>query len=110
MQNKSKAQTFIGFAIRAKKYRIGMNAVQTLKRIDLMIVCHTASQNTLKLAQKVANRYGCQLLITKDKTLEEITHKENAKVMAIDDKALSKAILENRENDFISTNLGEANG
>ena len=36
--------------------------------------------------------------------LEDITHRENAKVMAVADKALAKAILENIENDFIVKN------
>ena len=107
MENKTKAETFIGFAIRAKKYRIGMNAVQTLKSINLLIVCHTASENSVKQAKKVARKYNCPLLITKEKTLEQLTYKENAKIMAVSDKALSKAIIENSEKDFISTDLGE---
>ena len=36
-----------------------------------------------------------------------MTFKDNAKVMAVSDKALSKAILDNLENDFIATELGE---
>jgi len=104
LENKTKAQTFIGFAIRAKKYRIGMNAVQTLKSINLLIVCCSASENTIKEAQKVANKYHCPMIITKDKKLEEITHKENSKVMAVTDKALAKAILDNSNNDFTQSN------
>ena len=101
MENKTKAQTFIGFAIRSNKYRIGMNAVQTLKKINLLIVCCSASDNTKKLAQKVADKYHCKLLTTKQVNLEEMTHKENSKVMAITDFALAKAILDNCEDDFI---------
>lgn len=107
MENKTKAQTFIGFAIRARKCKIGMNALQTLKTIDLMICCKTASDNTKKQAQKIAKKYGCPLLLTTQKTLEQMTFKDNAKVMAVSDKALSKAILDNLENDFIATELGE---
>ena len=57
LENKTKAQTFIGFAIRARKCKIGMNALQTLKTIDLMICCKTASDNTKKQAQKIAKKY-----------------------------------------------------
>ena len=104
MENKSKSSTFIGFAIRARKFRIGMNAVQTLKSINLLIVCNTASDNTKAEAEKVAKKYRCPLIITKTEKLEDITHRENAKVMAVADKALAKAILDNIENDFIVKN------
>lgn len=87
-----------------------MNAVQTLKRIDLLIVCHTASDNTKEQAIKVAKKYKCPILETKGVTLEQLVYKENAKVMAVSDKALSKAILENSEKDLIATKLGESNG
>lgn len=104
MENKTKAQTFIGFAIRAKKCRIGMNAVQTLKRIELLITCRSASENTKKEALKVANKYRCTLLESTAQTLESITFTPNAKVMAITDKALAKAILENSKSEFIVIN------
>ena len=104
MENNSKANTFIGFAIRARKFRIGMNAVQTLKNINLLIVCNSASENTKSEAVKVANKYHCPLIMTVTAKLEEITHRENAKVMAIADKALAKAILDNIKNDFIVKN------
>lgn len=102
MENKTKAETFIGFAIRAKKFRIGANAVQTLKSANLIIACFSASENTKKQAEKIAGNFKCPLLITKEKSLEDITFKENAKVMAITDKALAKAILDNSEKDFIA--------
>lgn len=104
MQNKTKAQTFIGFAIRANKYRIGMNAVQTLKKINLLIVCCSASDNTKKEAEKLSIKYRCPMITTKEIRLEDITHRENSKVMAVVDKALAKAILETAENDFIVKN------
>ena len=104
MEKKTKAQTFIGFAIRAKKYRIGMNAVQTLKSINLLIVCCSASENTIKDAKKIASKYHCPMLITNEIKLEEITYKENSKVMAITDRALAKAILDNCNNDFTQIN------
>ncbi|MBQ3116201.1 MAG: hypothetical protein IJC07_04155 [Clostridia bacterium] len=102
METRSKAETFIGFAMRTGKYKIGANAVATLKRAYLVIVCSSASDNTKKDAQKLANRFNCPIYVSVTKTLEQITKKENAKVMAIADKALSKAILENLGNDFIA--------
>ena len=100
--DKSKAETFIGFAMRTGNFRIGANAAATLKRANLMIVCSSASENTKKEAEKLAKKFKCPLIEPTGKTLEEITHRENAKVMAIADKNLSAAILDNLEKEFIA--------
>jgi ribosomal protein L30E len=100
--DKSKAETFIGFAMRTGNFRIGANAAATLKRANLMIVCSSASENTKKEAEKLAKKFKCPLIEPTVKTLEEITHRENAKVMAIADKNLSAAILDNLEKEFIA--------
>ena len=100
--NKSKAETFIGFAMRARKFRIGVNACMTLKRASLVIVCRSASDNTKKDAEKLAKKFKCPLIEPVTKTLDDLTHRENAKVMAISDKELSEAILNNLEKDFIA--------
>lgn len=104
MNNKSKAQTFIGFAMRTGKFRIGTNAAATLKRAELVIVCKSASDNTKKEADKLAKKFHCPILETKEITLGELTHRENAKVMAIADKSLSLAVLSNSDEDFIARN------
>lgn len=100
MENKTKSETFIGFVMRTGKFRIGTNAVATLKKANLVMVCHTASENTKKQAEKLAKRFACPLLETKRKSLEQLTHRDNAKVMATFDKQLSEAILNNSEEDF----------
>ena len=100
MENKTKAETFIGFALRTGKYKIGVNAVNTLKRANLIIVCKSASENTKKDAEKLAKRFHCPQIETVNFTLEQLTYRENDKVMAVADKSLAKAILDNLENDF----------
>ncbi len=90
----SKLHTFIGFSIKTGKYKIGLNAVNTLKRADLVLVCPSASLNSKKEALKLSTRFKAPLFLTKEK-LEDLTHRENAKIMAIFDKKLTRAILEN---------------
>ncbi len=102
MDNKSKAQTFIGFAIRSNKFRIGLNACQTLKSINLIIICKTTAENTRKKALQLSKKHKCEAIITVQNTLDELAFRENAKVMAITDKALAQAILNSiTENEFI---------
>lgn len=102
MENKSKAQTYIGFAIRAGKYRTGFNTVGTLKKVYLLAVCKTASENSVKDAVKLSKKYRCPLLRTKERTLAEIIFKENAKIIAVTDKSLADAAIKNSEQDFIT--------
>lgn len=107
METKTKGQTFVGFAMRTGKYRIGSGAIETLKRADLIIRCKSAAENSIVNSKKFAKKFHCPCLVTVEKTLEEITHKDNAKVMAIYDKKLAKAILDNLEKDFILDGSGE---
>ena len=104
MTNRSKVETFIGFAIKTGKYKIGTNACQTLKRAKLVIVCQTASENTVDLAKKLAKKFNCKLLQTAINPLEYYTKKENAKVMAIENGDLAKSILLNKELELIELN------
>ena len=97
---KSKAETFIGFAVRARKCKIGVNACKTLKRAKLVIVDGGAGESTKSDAKKLAERFHCPLLTGK-KPLESVVFKDNAKVMAITDGALASAIYDNRGEDFI---------
>ncbi len=110
MQNKSKAHTFIGFAVRTGKYKIGVNAAATLKKAYLVVVCRTASGNTVKEAKKLARRFGCALLQTVTADLQDYTFKENSKVLAIADRALAKALKDNSENDFNEIGQEISNG
>ena len=96
--------------MRAGKFKIGTNAVATLKKAYLVIVCNSASENTKKEAEKLARKFGCPLIESKNKSLEQITHRENAKVMAISDKQLSDAVLSNSEEDFTQRIQEKLNG
>ncbi len=101
MINNKKAQTFIGFAMRTGQFRIGVNAIKTIKRANLLVVCGSASENTVNDAVKLAKRFHCKLIKTQGALLEEYTHRSNAKLMAIENKELSQALLQNVGEDFI---------
>lgn len=100
MENRSKAETFIGFAIRAGKFRSGANTLSTLKKAYLILVCETASENTVKLAGKYAEKYRAKALLSVGRTLSDVSHKEGIKIAAITDFSLAKAVAENAAPDF----------
>ena len=101
MEIKTKTETFIGFAVRARAVKIGVNACATLKSAKLVIVCHTASENTVNDALKLAKRFHCRIIKTVDKPLSNYVHRENAKVTAITDLKLAQAIIGGITDDFI---------
>ncbi|MBP5467058.1 MAG: hypothetical protein J6Y43_05810 [Clostridia bacterium] len=100
MENKVKAETFIGFAVRARKIRFGFNTLAALKKAFVILVCGTASENTVKAAVKYAVKYGCKVFRTEIKTLSELTHRDGVKIAAITDLPLAKAVIGNVGNDF----------
>lgn len=98
---RDKIYTYIGFAIRSGKIRIGVNAIQTLKgNIPLLLLCNTASNNTVKDAQKLAKKFNSKIVLSKVDKLEDIFYKENCKVVAILDQSLATAILDNINEKF----------
>ncbi len=100
---KSKAETYIGFCIRAGKLTCGFNAVRLQKKdVYLLLLCDSASENAKKDAWKLKKKFGCELLTSVGKTLEEITGKPNCKLAAVRDKELAKAILLNKNDNFIT--------
>jgi ribosomal protein L7Ae-like RNA K-turn-binding protein len=100
LEKKNKAITLIGFAIKAGKCRIGTNAIATLKRVYLIIVCKSASDNTKKQAKDYGVKFHANVMVSVNKTLEEITYKENAKMLAITDRDFAKSIQEYAESEF----------
>ena len=100
MTTKSKAETFIGFAVRSGKLRTGVNTLSTLKKAYLILVSVDAAEETLKTAVKYAERYRCKAFKTKDKPLEEYLFKAGIKMAAVTDFSLAKAIIENAGTEF----------
>lgn len=100
METRSKARTFIGFAIKAGHMRFGMNSVNSLKRAALILCCKSAAENTAKEAVSAAKKFGCPLLITKDAPLSDMVHRENVKAAAITDRRLARAVFDNAEEEF----------
>lgn len=96
-----KIHTYIGFAVKSGKVRLGVNAIYTLKgSIPLLLLCDSASENTKKEAKKIAKKYNSVMVLVKNEKLEDIFYKENCKLAAILDQSLAKAILDNLNENF----------
>ena len=93
----NKIISYIGFAIKAKKIIIGQGKLKTtLQKIYLILVSKTASKNLKDLAQNVANKHNCQLIITNCE-LSTLTNLNDIKIIGITDENLANAILKEKE-------------
>ena len=96
----SKIETYIGFCIKSGKISLGSGAIDTLKNgVKLLILDGTAAKNSQRLALKFKNRFNCPLIICKS-GFECIVNREGAKLAAIRDEELSKAILQNLDGNY----------
>ena len=96
---KNKVLTYIGFAKKSGNLRTGVNAISTLKNAYVLIICQSASQNTKKDATKLSVKLSCPLIQSK-LSVEEITGKENCKLIAITDENLASAIMQYKDDNF----------
>lgn len=99
LEKKSKAETFIGFSLKARALTTGTDAVTRLKRAYLILLCSQASENTVKTAKKTANRFHCPIMLCY-KPLEEVCNKINCKMAAVTDKNLAAALIDNGDEYF----------
>lgn len=95
----NKIISYVGFAIKANKIIIGQSSVKSAKeKIYLIMLSSLASENLINLANNVANKQKCKLIILDN--LEEITNLKDVKIIAITDENLSNAIIKEKENNI----------
>ena len=101
-ETRDKIVSYVGFAIRARKAKLGVNAAATVKKgIYVFILCHTAQKNTVKEVVSMAKKHDAKIVLSKYYTVEQMTGKENCKTIAVLDKELSKAIYNNLNEHFV---------
>ena len=89
----SKIETYIGFAIKKGSVVLGCDGIKSSKkRMFLLLHTPTLSDNSLSVLQNVSIRTGCPLAQVDD---YDMLMKKNCKALAICDKSLANAILEN---------------
>ena len=90
-----KIESYIGFAIRSRKIVFGIDNIKIYrKRMHLIVLCPTASENLKREAEYLSGVKEIPL-ITTDAPLDELTFKNNCKIAAITDKSLANAVTDN---------------
>lgn len=103
-----KIEAYLGFARRAGKLTLGVNAVGTLKRgVHLLLLDGSTAKNSRKEMIKYAAQFACPLLEAKD--LGALVKRQGCKAAAVRDISLAKAILEHAAEAGLTT-IGGSNG
>ena len=89
----SKVETYIGFAIRKGSVVFGCDNIEKYrKKVFLLLYTESLSVNSQQTLTAVAQKRNCKLLKIND---YESLAKRNCKALAICDKSLADAIIQN---------------
>ena len=89
----SKVETYIGFAIKKGSVVFGCDGIKSSKKhMLLLLYTPTLSNNSLEVLKQVSVSSGCPLAQIDD---YDTLRNKNCKALAICDKSLANAILEN---------------
>ena len=93
----NKIISYLGFAQKSNNCIIGQTALRkATKKLYLIIVCCTASENLKNLAKNLAIKHGCEV-ITSRVELKNLIKFDDVKIVGLTEENLSKAIVENKE-------------
>ena len=93
----NKIISYLGFAQKSNNLIIGQTALKkTIKSLNLIIVCKTASDNLKDLARNLSIKHNCEFIISNIE-LKDLIKFDDIKILGITDENLSKAIINNKE-------------
>ena len=94
----NKIISYLGFAQKSNNLITGQTALKkTTKKLTLIMVCDTASDNLKDLAKNISNKHKCELIISKVK-LENLIKFNDIKILGLTDENLSNAIIKHYPN------------
>ncbi|MCL2675758.1 MAG: hypothetical protein FWE84_04125 [Firmicutes bacterium] len=94
---RSKVESLIGFAVKARKVVYGADFIENKKGISLIIYSADLAENSSNKLKKVAQTAKIPLVVT-HLALENIVCKQGVKAIAITDRQMVRAIVDNINN------------
>lgn len=90
-----KIESYIGFAVKSNKIIYGIDNIEKAKKkVYLLVLSFTASENLREQAQRFSERKNVPIVETVV-PLEDIVFKSNCKIIALTDENMAKAVREN---------------
>lgn len=96
--NLSKIKTYIGFAIKSRKIRFGVDDILKLKNVSLIIVSDSLAESGMKKLEGFAERKSIELIKFNESDFLELIQNISIKATAILDENLAEAIKKNLTN------------
>lgn len=91
----SKIKTYIGFAIKSRKIKFGVDDIIKLKNAEIILVSDSLGESALKKLNAYSLKKGVQVEVLNSADFFELMQNENIKAAAILDKNLAVAIKKN---------------
>ena len=90
---KDKAESLIGFAVKAGHVLYGIDTVEAArKKLYLIVLCDTVAENTRKKALSVAAAKHVPVIVSRNE-LQYTVGRKNCKVLAVTDRQMAEAIV-----------------
>ena len=89
----SKIKAYIGFAIKSRSLVFGLDNMDK-KKLKLILVSQSLSQNSLGQATKLKEKNNCELLSIADEDMQYLLDKDNVKAIAVLNPSLAEAIAQ----------------
>ena len=96
--NTSKIKTYVGFAVKSRKIRYGVDDILKLKNADLIMVSDSLSESGMKKLEAFANRKSIDLIKLSEEDFLEVVQNISIKALAVLDENLTDAIKKNLTN------------
>ena len=96
--NTSKIKTYVGFAVKSRKIRYGVDDILKLKNADLIIVSDSLAESGMKKLEAFADRKSVSLIKLSEEDFFEVVQNISIKALAVLDENLADAIKKNLTN------------
>ena len=96
--NISKIKTYIGFAIKSRKIKYGVDDILKLKNAGLILVSESLADSGMKKLEGFAERKSIELKKFSEEDFLELIQNTSIKATAILDENLAEAIKKNLTN------------
>jgi len=89
----NKIKSYLGLSIKSGKIVIGQDRLKDYnKKVHLIVVSPTASQNLKDLSLRLKEKFGCELIETKE-DLESLLSRSGCKIVGLTMESLAQAVL-----------------
>ena len=100
MRENNKIESYLGFCIKAGKAALGLDRAEALRRPPILLLAdRSLSDGSTARAVRLAEKFGCPLVVCEGISLAELIHRPACKFLAVSEKHLAAAILSSAQND-----------